>query len=266
MERLNSTKVCLLTFVFCLAAASRVHAETAQDFFKQGNAAYAEGKFSDALSLYESAQQNGLRHWILYYNLGNAYYKNGQLGKAIASYERAFRLNSGSGDVIYNLNLAAAKAGDPVLPESALPTLAWRLFYFLSLNTLTMATSMLFILLCLAVGWSLTTSSDLFLRTGPKSFRLSMESLVGLFVLLVFLGSWLGVRIYYAEQPEAVVTANVAEVRSGPNPTYPANFTVPEGRRLLVLDEQEPVTGWLEVGVPQEGLKGWVPTTSLEVL
>ena len=58
----------------------------------------------------------------------------------------------------------------------------------------------------------------------------------------------------------------VAEVRSGPNTTYPANFTVPEGRRVLILKEEEPIQGWLEVGVPQEGLKGWVPDTSVEVI
>lgn len=68
------------------------------------------------------------------------------------------------------------------------------------------------------------------------------------------------------EKPLGVVVSSVAEVRSGPNITYPANFTVPEGRRVLILKEQEPIQGWLEIGVPQEGLKGWVPDTSVETI
>ena len=84
--------------------------------------------------------------------------------------------------------------------------------------------------------------------------------------VFVLFGTWLGARIYLLEKPAGVVVASVAEVRSGPNTTYPANFTVPEGHRVLILEEQEPIQGWLEIGVPQEGLKGWVPETSVEVI
>ena len=62
------------------------------------------------------------------------------------------------------------------------------------------------------------------------------------------------------------MVAPVAEVRSGPNMTYPANFTVPEGHRVLILKEEEPIQGWIEVGVPDQGLKGWVPDTSVEII
>jgi hypothetical protein len=62
------------------------------------------------------------------------------------------------------------------------------------------------------------------------------------------------------------VITSVAEVRSGPNTTYPTSFTVPEGHRVLILDEQEPIQGWLEIGVPDQGLKGWAPDTSVETI
>jgi tetratricopeptide (TPR) repeat protein len=239
-----------------LLVCGMVHAaESPQDLFKQGNAAYADGKFAEAIPLYERARDAGLRHWALHYNLGNALYRSGRLGPAVAQYERSFRLNSASADTVYNLNLAATRAGDPRVPESALPALFWRLFYFLSLNLLTLATSLLFFALTIYLAggllerWSIHRSAAL-----PPA------------LVLVFLLLWTGVRIYLQERPIAIVTSATAEVRSGPNLTYPANFTVPEGRRVLVLKEQEAVAGWVEIGVPQEGLKGWVPDSAVDVL
>jgi tetratricopeptide (TPR) repeat protein len=230
-------------------------ADTAPDLFKAGNGLYAEGKFSEAAQKYQAAADAGLKNWVLEYNLGNAYYRAGLMGKAILHYERAFRMNSGQGDVIYNLNLATNKAGDPELPAGALPTLAWRLFYFLSINTLTLLCSFLFIFFCASAGFALA----------GRNF-LKADAVLGLGCLFVVLLGWLGARIYLLEHPQGVVVASVAEVRSGPNTTYPTNFTVPEGHRVLILDEQEPVQGWLEIGAPQEGLKGWAPETSVEII
>jgi hypothetical protein len=234
-------------------------ADTPQDLSKSGNQLYAEGKFSDAARSYQAAVDQGLRNWVLEYDLGNAYYRAGQIGRAILHYERAFRMNSGQGDVIYNLNLATAKAGDPELPTTALPILAWRLFYLLSINALTVVTSMLFVLLCAWAARALWPAAH-----GPSFAEGSLPAIVAFMCLM--LGSWLGIRIYLLEKPEGVVVAPVAEVRSGPNTTYPANFTVPEGHRVLILQEQEPIQGWLEIGVPQEGLRGWVPDSSVDVI
>jgi tetratricopeptide (TPR) repeat protein len=235
--------------------AAPVWAETPPEAFAAGNTLYAAGKFADAAQKYQSAADTGFKNWILEYNLGNAYYRAGQIGKAVLHYERAFRMNSGQGDVIYNLNLATTKAGDPELPTSALPTLAWRLFYFLSINTLTLLCSMLFILACAAAGLALAGRNVL-----------NAETAIALGIVCVTLFGWLGARIYLMEHPQGVVVSSVAEVRSGPNTTYPTNFTVPEGHRVLILDEQEPVQGWLEIGAPVEGLKGWAPDTSVEII
>ena len=230
-------------------------ADTDADLFKAGNALYAEGKFAEAAQKYQAAADAGTKNWMLEYNLGNAYYRAGQIGKAILHYERAFRMNSGQSDVIYNLNLATNKAGDPEIPAGALPALAWRLFYFLSINTLTLLTSFLFIFLCAAAGFALA----------GRNF-LKFDAVLGLGTIFLLLLVWLSARVYILEHPEGVVVTSVAEVRSGPNTSYPTNFTVPEGHRVLILDEQEPVQGWLEVGAPQEGLKGWAPETSVEVI
>jgi len=251
--------LCLSTFV---------RADTPQDLYRAGNQLYADGHFSDAAQKYEASAEGGLRNWVLEYNLANADYRAGQIGKAILHYERAFRMNSGQGDVIYNLNFAATKAGDPELPSTALSALAWRLFYLLSTNMLTLVVSALFVLVCAIGGWFLLPG---IVVTPEKAGAQGQFDWVPAFAgmtaaAFILAGAWLGVRIYLLEKPQGVVVAPVAEVRSGPNTTYPTNFTVPEGRRVLILKEQEPIQGWLEIGVPQEGLKGWVPESSVEVI
>jgi tetratricopeptide (TPR) repeat protein len=242
----------ILILIFLAAPA---FADTGPDLFRAGNTLYTEGKFSDAAQKYQAAEEAGLRNWVLEYNLANAYWRAGQMGKAILHFERAFRINSGQSDVIYNLNLATTKAGDPELPSGALPILAWRFVYFFSINTLTVFSSLLFVFFCVAGGFALA----------GRNF-LKGDAALGLGGLFIVLAVWLGARIYLLEHPQGVVVSSVAEVRSGPNTTYPANFTVPEGHRVLILEEQEPVQGWLEVGVPQEGLKGWVPESSVEII
>jgi len=251
----------LLIFALCLLPCRFSMAEAPQELLKRGNALYAEGKFSEAASAYKEAQAGGLRHWALSYNLGNAYFKTGQLGRAVAEYHRAFRLNSGSSDVIFNLRLASARAGDPAVPQSALAALIWRLFFGLSINTLTVFVSLLFFTLIVPAIWKLAKPGTLALPS------VVVQSVPLLSSLLAFLFLWLGARIYFLEKPIGVVVASPnAEVRSGPNTSYPASFTVPEGRRVLILKEQDPIEGWLEIGVPSEGLKGWVPDTAVEVL
>lgn len=241
----------LLGLLFLTALPLR--AETPQELFKQGNTAYAQGKFEDAAKLYQSACDQGLRHWALSYNLGNSYYKTGQLGRAVLYYERAFRMNSSNRDLLHNLELVTIKAGDPELPGAGLPALLWRSFYFLSLNTLTLIVSLTFLGLCVWAG--------LILRN--KLPWRSDFAVPPLFFLFIF-GVWLAGRIYFQEKSLGVVVSNLAEVRSGPSTTYPANFTVPEGHRALILEEQEPVSGWVEIGVPEQGLKGWVPDDSIQ--
>jgi tetratricopeptide (TPR) repeat protein len=250
MDRLKKRYALTLALLACGAFA-----ESPETLFKQGNAAYAEGKFTDAVTLYESAHTGGLNHWVLEYNLGNAYSRTEHPGKAITHYFRAFRLNSSAHDVIENLNLVSTKVGDPLLPASGLAVFLWRLFYALSLNMLTFGASLFFFGLC---------TMSVLQWTERRRFSVEAWALSGL--LLAGVSGWLGVRWSLQTRPLGIVTAAVAEVRSGPNLTYPANFTIPEGRRVIVLEEQEPVQGWLEIGVPQEGLKGWVPDSVVDVI
>ena len=92
--------LCTLYFV-----TSSLYAQTS---FEQANAAYAEGRYEEAATLYQ-AMIDEQPNAILYYNLGNAQFKQGELAQAILAYERALRLQPHHKDAKYNLAFAQSK-------------------------------------------------------------------------------------------------------------------------------------------------------------
>jgi len=80
---------------------------------------------------------------------------------------------------------------------------------------------------------------------------------------LLFFGTWFGFGIYETRQPFAIVTTPPGEVRNGPGTEYAVGFTIPEGSKVLVLNKRPE---WTQVGVQQQGLKGWMPTQELELI
>jgi uncharacterized protein YgiM (DUF1202 family) len=51
------------------------------------------------------------------------------------------------------------------------------------------------------------------------------------------------------------------EVRNGPGQDYAVGFTVPEGSKVTLLNRRPE---WSQIGVPQQGLKGWIPSSEIE--
>ena len=87
----------------------------AQSDFEAANAAYADGRYDEAVTIYQSLldeQPNA----TLYYNLGNARFKQGELAQAILNYERALRLKPNYKDAKYNLAFAQSRIVDNI-PE-----------------------------------------------------------------------------------------------------------------------------------------------------
>jgi len=211
-----------------------------QDEFLRANAAYEAGKVADALTAWEGLYARGLSGASLCYNIGCAHFRLGRRGHAILWFERARRLAPRDEDIRFNLSLARSHLPDETVPP-------WETFdRLLAPGELAVVVAILLAFLLAAIGFGALTGRDLG-KLKPW--------FAGTTVILVVLGVWLALRARDLAAPQGFVVAAAAEVRSGPGEEYTAGFTVPEGRRALLLSVRN---GWVEIGVPGQGLKGWV--------
>jgi len=218
-----------------------------KNLFAQAGAAYEKGRFADALALYGDAEAGGMTP-ALAYNTGNAEFRLGRRGMAVLWFERARELAPRDEDIRFNLRVARAHLSDEggsawefldrVLTRRELPWAA------------------------VVLAWLTLVPAGLVLW-GRVSWRGARKFVAPCGVLLAVVAAWLVLRERAAAEPWAVVTTPVAEARSGPGENNPVGFTVPEGRRCLVLGFRP---GWTEIGVPAQGLKGWVREDSVERL
>lgn len=239
----------LCAFLFTVPPAPILAEESfnSKETFGMANQMYEKGRWDEAETLYQSLLRRGLASADLYYNLGNVAYKKGERGRAVLWYERAKRLAPRDSDIEFNLKLAMSHIKDDGrgLPQKILQMAA--------VNELT--------LVLMASVW-------IFFGVGGLVFLGRVRGQVWPQVLLWASGLsltlaafWLGVNIRWDRQGIGIVTAPPGEVRNGPGTEYAVGFTIPEGNRVLILNSRP---GWIQVGVPEQGLKGWMPESEVE--
>ena len=103
-------------FIICNLLLALCALTFAQSEFDAANAAYAEGRYEQAATIYQSLIDEQ-PDATLYYNLGNARFKQGELAQAILNYERALRLQPNHKDAQYNLAFAQSRITDNIVEQ-----------------------------------------------------------------------------------------------------------------------------------------------------
>lgn len=249
--------VVLLLGLRCAAGAEPAAAPAAAlSAYQEGARLYREGRHAEAAQAYEALLRERPDDPFLHYNLANARYKQGQagsLGRATAGYWRAWRLNPRDPDIRHNLELALRRSGESLVPAGT-PAALHRAYHALSRDEI-LGLQWLGYWACLLLGAAYV------LWSGPRE-RLK-PWLIGALAAWALAASWWGLRWLGEPDSPGVVIENNAEARSGPGPNFPVSFNAPEGRRVTVVGRSG---DWLEVGVLKEGLKGWVRSSSIEIL
>ena len=98
----------------------KAQSDSYENWLVEGNAAYDEGNYEQALTLYGQIEEAGVESAALYYNMGNTFYKMKSYPKAILYYEKALKLDPGNEDIRTNLEIANMAIVDKinVLPQS----------------------------------------------------------------------------------------------------------------------------------------------------
>jgi TPR repeat protein len=249
-KNILSKLIFIMTFCPGFSSQLRLHSEsvvTPDEQFKTANRLYEKSEFEEALQTYQALLREGFEGAALYFNLGNTYFKKGERGKAILWYERAAQLAPRDTDIQFNLNLANSHIKDQhkdILTHVAL-------FFTgkeISITFLLLVWIVFGLWGSLIIGWI----ND----ENWAKLSLSLSQ-----ILLVISLAWMGFYWKYQHQNIGIITSPPGEVRNGPGADYGVGFTVPEGSKVVILDKRP---DWYQIGVPQQGLKGWLPATEVE--
>ena len=248
-------KPILLTF-FLLLTVAFSQAQDPQQLVTEGNKAYSDGLYSDAVSLYNQVVDAGYEAPELYYNLGNAYFKLNDLPHAILWYERAYLLDPGNEDIRFNLNVANNKIADKIDPLPVLFYIRWyqAVVSLFPVKGWAVQTILFFILTLAAVTLYFGTHRLLFRKTGFWAGILFL--VLTLFTLLFSISGYQKMKGIH----EAIIFDPTITVKSSPDEKSIDLFVLHEGTKVQLLDK---IGAWYEVRIIN-GSVGWLPETGLE--
>ena len=118
---------CISTAPGSLSAASPV--AVSDSLWTAGVEAYSEGRWDQALDVWQALEVSGAESVRLYCNIGDAWFKQGDVARAILYYERALKCDPSDADARYNLAFAQGFIQDKIesVPEFFLTTWVRRL-------------------------------------------------------------------------------------------------------------------------------------------
>ncbi|HZI94498.1 MAG TPA: SH3 domain-containing protein, partial [Patescibacteria group bacterium] len=207
---------------------------------------------------YRQLLNQGFTSEAIHYNLGNALFKMGEIGPAILEFEKAASIAPNDPDLIANLEFVRTLTADKTT-EAGAQTTAFFVERLLSLTTIdqdAVIFCVLYLVMGLLVGLRIGMSGAL-----PR--RIALWGMATLALPLALSAGSFGVKLYRsATTTHAIVLAERLDVRSGPGDENTTLFTVHEGLKLRVRNQQG---SWFQVSL-DNGLNGWVPASSLGII
>lgn len=256
----NRTTFAILVFLMFVPGIAHAQSESfADSLWISANAAYAEGRWSDAVDGYEMISSMGLESAALYCNTGDAYFKDGNVPMAIVYYERSLKLDPSYDDARYNLELMNAAIQDRIdpVPEFILKVWARDICYMMDSN----AWAVLFL-----VFLALTFAMVLLFVLAPTAGGRRTGFFVGI-VMLIFAVMSVSFSVWqkkdYMSADEAVVMRPVTSVKSSPAAESSTDlFILHEGTKVKIIDS---VGRWNNIELA-DGRQGWLPSEDIEVI
>lgn len=220
------------------------------DSVSKANQLYQEGKYNEAIKIYEIVVNSGFEADDLYYNLGNAYFKNKDLPHAIWYYEKALKLNPSHAEAKFNLNVANARIIDKIEPLPEVFYMRWwkTLINLFSLKTWAFLIIFNLIIILGFIGWYLFSK-----RATTK--RITFFTALFMFCLLIanFIFAY-GQLHQHRNSSTAIVFTPSVTAKSSPDEKSIDLFVIHEGTKVWLLDK---IGDWLEIKIAN-GNRGWI--------
>jgi len=240
--------------LLALCAGSVSMAQTPEQAFEQGNAAYAAGDWAGAATAYRMVLDFRVNDARVHYNLGNAEFRMRRLGPAILHYEKAKRLDPADPEIEANLRFAQTFRFDRVEVDG--PILPMRTLHRAQAVLGVDGQSVLVVALVWMIAGLLVWGFSRQGRFGPGHGWV----LAALTVVLLLVGlSWWGSYERLELRQLAVVQVPAVELVAGPGPSNPSLLTIHEGLTVTILDVRD---DWVQISLPN-GINGWIDARTI---
>lgn len=223
--------------------------------FEKANNLYANGKYKEAVEIYQSIEKQNAVSFELFYNIGNCYYRLNDIANCILYYEKAKKVDPLNTELLQNLKLANLKTTDRIEYKEPMffEKISLQIIKFFTPNSWAVLSLILLFMAC-----------GLFVLQSKTSSKSKQKMLLGSLILLIlflvsFLLSWQAKKTE-SRDDLAIVFSNTLNCYSEPNNSSALLFTIHEG----TLVEVKSTDGdWINVKLAT-GVTGWAPKLSVK--
>ena len=246
-----------LIFLVIFSFFGMSYGQTTPEFlFNEGNKAYNEGNYENAIGLYEQTLKMGKHSADVYYNLGNANYRLNKVAESVYYFEKAMLMRPKDKDFIINSAFANNMTIDAIekipvsqidqIRNSIIETFSFEIWTYLTIILLWIFT--ILFLAYLFFVWA---------RLKRIFFFTSLT------ILLLFILSFS--ITYSIEQNEknkkfAILFSKQTDIWSEPNQQADRLFVLHEGSKMQLLDSLEE---WQKIRIAN-GSEGWIKAASFK--
>jgi len=250
--------VFIILAVLLLQQGTALASPAADSLYIAGNNAYSEGRFEDALAMYEEIVKIGKESPSLYYNMGNAAFRSNRLGFAILYYEKALKLDHRYEEARKNLEYVSVYKEDQLdmVPEFFLRSWINSLFSLMSVSAWSYLALGLIVIFLAGLVIYIFSSSLVSKKTG------FFASLATLIIFIIAFSAAVSLNKELKNPSRAIVIAPSVVVKSTPSLSGTDLFVLHEGS-LIVLDDE--VGAWREIRI-SDGRVGWIMTDALAII
>lgn len=240
-----------LIFFLMVGLSSKAQLSNADQLFE-------EGKYAEAIQLYEDAIASNSVSANTYYNLGNAYFRKGKIGLAIWGYESALKLDPDHEDALYNLEYVNAQTVDKIdVSRQGIGHWFAGILFNEHINFWAYGS------LILALSFILVT----YIYISRKWLKRSISGILTAFTFILFLFS-LSLGIYrhhdLTSKDRGVVIVEQVDVKLSPMGDAKTTYVLGEGAQVDILksDKMTANNGWMQIAV--NGNQGWIEVGTIK--
>lgn len=240
--------------ILLIISTSTLLSQDYTSIFDEGNKAYNEKNYKDAIKNYLEIVNNEMASSELYYNLGNAYKRNNQLAFAILYYEKALTIAPSNDNIKNNLTISREEVDSDLIEiPDFLPIRMWRAFA-------NVFSPLVWIICQIILGFIFLYGIFSYLNNGTKKRSLFISGLALLALIIVIPAGHTAHRLIKSSD-NAIVLEDI-ELKNGPDTRTEPIETLSEGMKVKIIDN---VDDWYQVRLMNKEI-GWLQKEHLGVI